>query len=148
MAPMMRSSPRGKCLSTEGGRTGHRLGGQTQNPNPGGPAPGPGTLLTHHAASSTQVHHTLRRLVKARQVLWAIFCADFSPGGRQPNRAGVTGLTGVKPGARKTSALSRLAQPPKHLAHYGGLAGGGGLGGEGGSPQECFFSSGESLSPN
>lgn len=26
----------------------------------------------------------------------AIFSADFSPGGRQPNRAGVTGLTGVK----------------------------------------------------
>lgn len=56
---------------------------------PGGLVPRPGTLPTHHTARSVQVHHTLRQLVKPRQVLWLFFSADFSPGGCQPNRAGV-----------------------------------------------------------
>ena len=47
---------------------------------PGGPVPRPGTLPTHHTARSVQVHHTLRQLVKPRQVLWLFFPLTFHQG--------------------------------------------------------------------
>lgn len=60
------------------------------------PAPGPGTLLTHRSVSSLQVHHMLRQLVKPRQVPWLFFPLTFHQGDAS-HRAGVMGLTGVKP---------------------------------------------------
>lgn len=94
--------------------------------NPGRLVPRPGTLPTHLAASSIQVHRAPRQLVKPRQVLWLFFPLTFHQGGRQPNRTGVTGLTGVKPGVVKIVLERVLHPPPRTLISLRGLGGWGG----------------------
>lgn len=120
--------------------------------NPGGLVPRPGTLPTHHTARSVQVHHTLRQLVKPRQVLWLFFSADFSPGGRQPNRA-VSGPDGCQ-GWRVKNVRARYPSSliPQTLISlrrgrwWGGRWWRGREGRE--AAWKCLFSSGTRLSPN